>query len=119
MSRRTTASLVVLLLLASVAPAAHAASLNSLFEGPDLFARAWSFLERLLVPASSAAESGESPGGIRAIWANNGACIDPNGRPAGASCAGSQAFGAAGGVCIDPDGRHGAASCADQSGQGH
>ena len=118
MSRRTTASLVVLLLLAFVAPAAHAASPGSFFEGPDLFARAWSFLERLWGPASSAAEPGESPGGARAIWANNGMCIDPNGRPAGAGCAGAQAFGADGGVCIDWDGQQGAASCADLSGPG-
>lgn len=119
MSRRTTASLVVLLLLASVAPAAHAASLNSFFAGPDLFVRAWSFLERLLVPASSAAGPGESPEGARAIWANGGMCIDPNGRPAAAGCAGSQVIWSEGGACIDSDSQQGAASCADLSGQEH
>ncbi len=110
MSRRTTAPLLVLLLLASVAHAAQAAPFGSFAAGPDLFARAWDFLERLWKPSPSPGV-GESRGGSRAIRANNGMCIDPDGKPA-AGCAG-QVIWSDGGVCIDPDGKP-AAGCAGQ-----
>jgi hypothetical protein len=118
MSRRTNASLVVLLLLTSIAPAAHAAPSAFSFDAQDFFAHAWNFLDRIWAPAVASANPGESRGGIRAIWANNGMCIDPDGRPAGASCAGAQVFRSDGGSCIDPNGRPGAVACADLLGSG-
>ncbi|MEP7010235.1 MAG: hypothetical protein ABJC13_07930 [Acidobacteriota bacterium] len=112
MSRRTTISLVVVLLfLASVAPSAYAAPSGTLAGGADLFARAWSFLERLWPQGVDAAEP-ESRAGVRAIWANNGACIDPDGRPAGAGCA-AQVLWSDGGGCIDPNGKPAASACAN------
>lgn len=100
MSRRTTLSITVFLLLAVVAPPAPAAPGSF---ASDLLARAWSFLDRLWPQT-------EGRGPVRALWAENGSCIDPNGRPAGAAgCA--AVIWSDGGSCIDPDGKPGGAGC--------
>ncbi len=113
MSRRTTSSLVVFLFLASVAPAVYAAPSGTLAGGADLFARAWSLLERLWPQAADSAEP-ENRGGARPIWDNNGVCIDPNGRPAGGASCAAEIFWPDGGVCIDPNGKPGASACANR-----
>ncbi len=109
MSRRTTLSIALFLLLAAVALPAPAAPGNFT---SDLLARAWAFLDRLWAPAANTAPAGrpDGRGPLRGIWAENGVCIDPDGRPAGGcSAAGVQADN---GGCIDPNGRPAGAGCA-------
>jgi hypothetical protein len=105
MSRRTTQSIALFLLLAVVAlpaPAAPGAFAS------DLPSRAWDFLDRLW-PRAMPVDRPEGRG-PRGIWAENGSCIDPNGRPGGAGCSAAGIWSDGGG-CIDPDGKPGAAGC--------
>jgi hypothetical protein len=129
MSRRTTLSIALFLLLAAVALPAPAAPPGNF--APDVFARAWDWLDRFWSPAAPAGRA-EGRGTGRWIWAENGSCINPDGKPVGAGCsaapllsdggscidpnggAGCATFviQAEGGSCIDPDGKPGAAGCA-------
>ncbi|HXU29774.1 MAG TPA: hypothetical protein VN851_04270 [Thermoanaerobaculia bacterium] len=98
MSRRTILPVALFLLLAAVAPPAPAAPG---YFASDFFARAWDFLDRLCAHGEGS--------GPRGIWAENGSCIDPDGRPAGAGCA--AVIWSDGGSCIDPNGKPAGAGC--------
>ncbi|HEV7671453.1 MAG TPA: hypothetical protein VGS22_23280 [Thermoanaerobaculia bacterium] len=113
MSRRTTLPITLFLLFAAVALPAPAAPGDF---ASDLFARAWGWLDRLWSPTANAAPAGRSEGRTpRGIWAENGVCIDPDGK----TRAGCSAFiWAENGVCIDPNGRPGCAASSVQAENG-
>ncbi len=56
-----------------------------------LWQRAVCWIERSCIEADRAAAQKGREGGLGAIFAQEGSCIDPNGRPAGAICVHSQA----------------------------
>ena len=114
MSRRTTLPIALFLLFAAVALPAPAAP--GIFDS-DLLARAWGWLDRLWSPTANAAPADRPEGRApRGIWAENGVCIDPDGKPR-AGCSAAPVL-SDGGSCIDPAGRPGCAALVIQAENG-